>query len=49
MTYEEFKSTMEENAMDNDWFFSIGMRLIEQYPKFADKMFAESLRKETRK
>ena len=47
MTYDQFKSIMEANSMNKDWFFSTGMALIRQYPDFADKMFVESLGKET--
>lgn len=44
MTYQEFKMIMESNSMDQSWFFSAGVELIEQYPEFADRMVAESLK-----
>jgi hypothetical protein len=43
MTYTEFKTLFDQNAMDKFWFFSTGYQLLDLYPKFADRMIVEQL------
>lgn len=43
MTYTQFRNLMKANAMNDRWFFSKGIDLIEQYPEWADRLVAEEL------